>query len=436
MANLVVMPKLGLTMKTGKIGKWLKSEGDIIKKGDPLLEVATDKLTNEVEASVEGTLLKILAKEGDVIPCLQGIAVIGNPGEDISALITPNDSEPVMEAVKTPQTEAVLPVENKVENKTKAGKVKASPAAKKLATSKGIDIAMVTGTGPGGRITTADVENFDMNELAVKASPMAIKTAAALNVDINNVPAKKRIMKEDVSAYHEAQSIEALAAPEDSVAEMSQMRKVISERMSMSWQTSPAVTYDIKVDMAAVLKLKSALSKIKKVTITDMLVKLTSNALLEFPLLNSTINGEEIITRNYTNIGVAVALSDGLIVPVVKYTNVKGIAQISDEVKILAEKSRLNALTTDDMTGGTFTISNLGMFGIDAFSPIINQPEVAILGVNTIEEELKMVGGEVKVFKTMKLSLTADHRAVDGAVAAQFLKRLKDLMECPEQLLL
>lgn len=433
MADLVVMPKLGLTMKEGKVGKWLKNEGDTIKKGDALLEVATDKLTNEVEASVEGTLLKIIAKQGDVVPCLEGIAIIGAPGEDISSLLKADAAAPAATEAKVQEAK---PAVSKGENITKTGKVKASPAAKKLAKEKGIDLSLVSGTGPDGRITTDDVENFDPSKASVKASPMAVKTAEALNVDINKVPTNKRVMKDDVNAYHTAQSIEALAAPQDEISEMSQMRKVISERMTMSWTTSPAVTYDIKVDMAAMLKLKTALSKIKKVTITDMLVKLTSSALLEFPLLNSTINGDEIITRNYTNIGVAVALPDGLIVPVVKYTNVKGISGISDEVKSLAEKARLNALTTDDMTGGTFTISNLGMFGIDTFSPIINQPEVAILGVNTIVEELRMTGGEVKAFKTMKLSLTADHRAVDGAVAAQFLKRLKDLMECPEQLLL
>ena len=433
MAELIVMPKLGLTMKEGKVGKWLKNEGDFVKKGEPLLEVATDKLTNEVEATAEGILLKIIAPQGSVIPCLKGIAVIGAAGEDFSSLLGDAQSEASSAPKATTEVVSALKVEPA---SASSGKVKASPAAKKLATSMGIDIGLVVGTGPEGRVTVEDVENFDANKVIVKASPMAVKTAEALNVNLGDIQSNQRIMKDDVTAYHGAKTIEALAAPMDTKAEMSQMRKVISERMTMSWQTSPAVTYDIKINMGALMKLKSKLASLKKITITDMLVKLASTALLEFPLLNSTIEGDTLITRNYTNIGVAVALTDGLIVPVVKYTNIKGISAISDEIKELADKARRGALTTDQMQGGTFTISNLGMFGMDAFSPIINQPEVAILGVNTIEDELKMISGEVVAIKTMKLSLTADHRAVDGAVAAQFLKRLKDLMECPEQLLL
>jgi pyruvate dehydrogenase E2 component (dihydrolipoamide acetyltransferase) len=192
----------------------------------------------------------------------------------------------------------------------------------------------------------------------------------------------------------------------------------------------------MKVEMTALMQLKKGLSAHKKVTVTDMLVKIAATVLMEFPLLNASIDGDELILRNYANIGVAVALEDGLIVPVVKYANVKGLGAISDEVKSLAGKAKRYALNTDDMTGGTFTISNLGMFGMDAFSPIINQPEVAILGVNAAEDVLYLSEGIVKSKSMMKLSLTADHRAVDGAVAANFLKRLKDYIENPEQLLL
>jgi pyruvate dehydrogenase E2 component (dihydrolipoamide acetyltransferase) len=435
MAEIMVMPKLGLTMKEGKVGKWLKKEGETVKKGEPLLEVATDKLTNEVEAPCDGTLLKIIGGQGVVIPCLKPIAIIGEVGEDISALELPGQTTASASNEAVPE-KVITAAESKSNTAAATGRVKASPAAKKRAEEMGIAIAEVKGTGPQGRITVEDVEAHAVNEKAVKATPMAAKTAASLDVNMQAMPAKDRLMKADVVAYHEELQMARMAAPAERRESMSQMRQVISERMTASWLTSPAVTYDMKVEMTALMQLKKGLSAHKKVTVTDMLVKIAATVLMEFPLLNASIDGDELILRNYANIGVAVALEDGLIVPVVKYANVKGLGAISDEVKSLAGKAKRYALNTDDMTGGTFTISNLGMFGMDAFSPIINQPEVAILGVNAAEDVLYLSEGIVKSKSMMKLSLTADHRAVDGAVAANFLKRLKDYIENPEQLLL
>ncbi|SHI38074.1 pyruvate dehydrogenase E2 component (dihydrolipoamide acetyltransferase) [Dethiosulfatibacter aminovorans DSM 17477] len=431
MADIIVMPKLGLTMKEGKIGKWLKNEGDFINKGDALLEVTTDKLANEIESNYSGYVRKIVAQEGDSVACLLPIAVIGDQDEDISSVLGDEVAEKPLEEKK------VIVLEKKAGEPVKAGgRIKASPAARKRAKELGVSLEDVAGGGHQGRIGVEDVEKYLENRDKVKASPTAKKLASSLNVDIGDIDKDGRIMKQDVVDYSTAQGLAARANPQEERAPMSQMRKVIAERMSQSWDVSPAVTYDMKVEMTELLKLKNRLKETQKLTITDLLVKISSSVLLEFPLVNSTIDGDEIITRNYANIGVAVAIDEGLVVPVVKYANVKGLKEISAEVRKLASKAKSNNLSSDDMQGGTFTVTNLGMFGMNAFSPIINQPEVAILGVNAIEDVLFMENGQVKSKPLMTLSLTADHRAVDGAVAANFLKRFKTYIECPEILML
>jgi pyruvate dehydrogenase E2 component (dihydrolipoamide acetyltransferase) len=214
------------------------------------------------------------------------------------------------------------------------------------------------------------------------------------------------------------------------------MRKIIASRMSASQETSATVNYNQRVDTTAMKQLREELKSTAKITYTDILVKVLAKALLEFPLLNSSIVGTDIVTRNYVNIGVAVALTDGLIVPVLKFANKKELGAISTEIKALAEKARNNELGTDEITGGTFTITNIGMFGMESFTPIINQPEVAILGVNSIMDTPMVVDGQVVIKPMMNLSLTADHRVVDGSVAAQFVARLKELIEKPGLLLL
>ncbi|MFA9422963.1 MAG: dihydrolipoamide acetyltransferase family protein, partial [Sedimentibacter sp.] len=201
-------------------------------------------------------------------------------------------------------------------------------------------------------------------------------------------------------------------------------------------QTSPTVNYNIKVDTTAIKQIREDLKESMKISYTDILVKIVSKVLLEYPLLNSSIDGNEIITRNYVNMGVAVALPDGLLVPVIKFANTKGLKDISTEIKSLGQKAKNNELIPDELRGGTFTLSNVGMYGIESFTPIINQPEVAILGVNAINEEAKVINGELKIKPMMNLSLTADHRVVDGAVAAEFMAKLKEYIEKPGLLLL
>lgn len=432
MADVIVMPKLGLTMKEGKIAKWYKSEGDKINKGEVLFEVATDKLTNEVEAIGSGFIRKLLAKEGDVIPCLETIAIIGNQDEDISSLLSKS-------TVKAEQENSVKTPSNKQEIDERASgskRIKASPIAKKLAKEKEINITDIVGTGPQGRITKDDIEKYLETKVKVKSSPMAEKVANELNIELSDINKDGRIMKQDVLNFNQESKFLEAANPVDARVPMTQMRKVIAQRMSQSWEISPAVTYDIKVDVTNLRRLKNELKDIYKITYTDLLVKILSKALLEFPLVNSSIDGEELIYRNYANIGVAVAIDNGLVVPVVKYANVKGLKKISSEIKDLAFKAKNNGLSTEDLTGGTFTITNLGMYGIDSFSPIINQPEVAILGVNTIVETPILENGNIINKPFMKLSLTADHRAVDGAVAAHFLYKIRQYIEKPEMLML
>ena len=233
-----------------------------------------------------------------------------------------------------------------------------------------------------------------------------------------------------------SEELQKFADPQEFRSPMSGMRRVIAKRMLESTQISPTVTFNIKADITAMKQFREDIKETVKISYNDILVKILSKILLEFPLLNCSIDGNDIITRNYANIGVAVALPEGLLVPVVKYANVKGLKEISEEIKTMAEKARNNELSPDELTGGTFTISNLGMYGIESFSPIINQPESAILGVNSIREEAVVVNGELKIKPVMNLSLTADHRAVDGAVAAEFLAKFKEYIEKPGLLLL
>lgn len=430
MAEYIVMPKMGLTMTEGFLTNWKKSEGDIINTGDVLFDVETDKLTNSYEAKSSGILRKILVREGTV-NVLEPVAIIGSSDEDISDLLK---KEETVDAVANKEIKA--PSIAQSEAPAAGGRIKISPRAKKIAQDMGVDISIVVGTGPGGAITEDDIKSFAEKPSQKKVSPAALIVAEQLDVDTNKIQKETRIMKDDVIKFKLSEELMKYASPLETRAPMTTMRKVIAKRMLESVQISPTVNYNLKVDTTAMKQLKEDLKETVKVSYTDILVKIVSMVLLEHPLLNSSIEGNEIITRNYVNMGVAVALPDGLLVPVVKYANVKGLKDISKEIINLGQKAKNNELTTDELTGGTFTITNIGMFGIESFTPIINQPEVAILGVNTIEEEARVVDGEIKIKPMMNLSLTADHRVVDGAVAASFMAKLKQYIEKPGMLLL
>lgn len=433
MANILVMPKLGLTMSEGVISNWRKQEGDIIKKGEILFDVETDKLTNEYEAINEGVLRKILVSSGTV-PVLAPVAIIGDEDEDITELLSRTGAGEAEETdVKT---------DNNAKSSTVAavtgGRVKASPRAKKIAAELGVDINLIKGTGADGSITENDVKNYSEKEKEnkKKVSPAALLAAENIGVDISKIEKDTRIMKDDVIKFKLSEELQRFADPQEFRKPMSAMRRIIAKRMLESKQVSPTVTFNIKVDITAMKQFREEIKETAKISYNDILVKVLSRILLEFPLLNSSVEENDIIIRNYVNVGVAVALPEGLLVPVVKYANVKGLKEISEEIKTMAEKAKNNELSPDELTGGTFTISNLGMYGIESFAPIVNQPEVAILGVNSIREEAVVVNGELKIKPMMNLSLTADHRVVDGAVAAEFLAKLKDYIEKPGLLLL
>ncbi|MDW7669439.1 MAG: dihydrolipoamide acetyltransferase family protein [Bacillota bacterium] len=435
MGQLLVMPKLGLTMTEGTIVEWFKKEGEEVQKGEKIFAVETSKLTNEVEAPASGVLRKIIHKEGK-LQVLEPVGILAGADEDISDLLAKAGTG----EKKVEEKQEVKEVKQKVEKEksdTKNKRIKASPKAKRLAKELGVDLSKIEGTGPGGAISEQDVEDYQPEEKPkVKTSPTAEKVAENLGVDINKIEKSERIMKDDVVGYKNFEMLKEMADPKETREKMSNMRSVISERMSQSQQTSAAVHYNLTVDTREMKRLRDKLKPIKKITYTDIIVKVVSRVLLEYPILNCSVEGNEIIKRNYANVGVAVALDEGLIVPVVKYANIKGLKTISDDIKELAEKARTNTLQPDEMTGGTFTVSNLGMFNIESFTPIINQPEVAILGINTIKETAVKVDGELKFIPMMTLSLTADHRVVDGSVAAQFLNRLKEFIENPNILML
>jgi pyruvate dehydrogenase E2 component (dihydrolipoamide acetyltransferase) len=430
----MVMPKLGLTMTEGTVVKWLKAEGDSVAVGDTVYDVETDKLTNTVEATVEGTLLKILVEAGQTVDCLVPVAIIGQAGEDISALLA---AKPQAQAAPAPQVAAAAPAkeERAAVAAGSGGRVIASPAAKKLAKEKGVDLTTVTGTGPNGRITTDDVElSLTAASADPKASGLAKKVAAQTGVDLKDIKADGRIMAADVYAASAGQATDVTA--EETIVPMSGMRKVIARRMRESKDISPTVAFNITFDTTGLKAFRADLaSEGYKASYTDLLAFAVSRLLIDHPLLNCRVDGDAIVYRNYVNLGIAVALDDGLLVPVINNAHNKSLKEISAAIKDNAEAARSNKLSLDLLSGGTFSITNLGMFGIESFTPIINQPEVAILGVNAIQETPVVIDGEVVIRPLMRLSLVADHRVVDGSVAAAFLSKLKTTLEKPALLL-
>ena len=439
MAKVIVMPKLGLTMTEGTVSKWLKKVGDAVNEGEPLFEVETDKLTNTIEASASGVLRHLFADEGATVPVLDKVAIIAAADEDISSLIGAAAPAAVPAAPAfAAQTVSAAPA------KSAGGRVVAYPAAKKLAKEKGIDLTLVTGTGPNGRITEDDVKKYkptpaapvQLAEPAVKASPLSARVAADLGIDLKELGGHGRVLAEDILKYLENTREKAEEPKREETVLMNGMRKAIARNMLNSHMTSPTVTFNLSVDMSQMKLYREQLKANEiKVSYTDLLVKFVAKALTEYPLLNCSVEDDRIIYKHYVNMGVAVALDNGLVVPNVRDADKKSLTEISAEVKALAKLAREGGLPMEKLRGGTFTITNLGMYSIESFTPIINQPEVAILGVTTMEDRVVVRNGEMVIRPMMTLSLTADHRVVDGSVAAEFLKRVKTLMENPAVML-
>lgn len=412
MAIKIEMPKLSDTMEEGVIAKWNVKEGDTVQAGDIIAEVETDKATMDVEVFDGGTILKIVPGEGDAVPLGGIIAIIGEEGEDISGMLeegasSSEEKEDVKQESSSESKKEETSAPATSSSSSDNGRVKASPLAKKIAEDKGIDLSGVNGTGPEGRIVKKDVEDF-------KGSGGLTKPAAA------SAPAP---------------SFDSLESKEVKV---SQMRKVIARRLSESKFTNPHFYETIDIDMKAAFTARKAMNEANdvKISFNDIVVKACAIALTRHQAINSSWLGDVIMEHGDVNIAVAVAIDEGLMTPVINHVDKKGLLQISSETRELAGLARDRKLQPDQMEGSTFTISNLGMFGIEEFTAIINPPNACILAVGAIRDVPVVENGEIVPGKRMKVTLSSDHRVVDGAKAAQFLNTVRDLIENPLSMLL
>jgi pyruvate dehydrogenase E2 component (dihydrolipoamide acetyltransferase) len=398
----VVMPKLSEAMETGKIIKWLKKEGDRIQGGDILAEVETDKADVEMEAFGAGVLRKILVPAGETVPVGSLIGVIAEPNEDIAGLLAGAPAAVAAPAAPGPESRRPEPVASVVPAATGGGRVKASPLAKKIAAQSGVDLRVIQGSGPGGRIVRRDVE-------AAAAGPVWSAPAAA------TAPGSEY---EDVP--------------------LSQMRAIIAKRMPLSKAPVPHfyVASDVAMDRASDLReALNALEGQPKISVNDLVVRACALALLAHPGVNASFQGEAIRVFHVAHIGIAVALEEGLITPVLRDCHAKSLTQIAVEARDLAERARARKLRASELSGATFSISNLGMFDVAAFSAIINPPEGAILAVGSVRKVPVVDGDAVTVGRRMALTISCDHRVMDGAMGARFLQDVKRLLEAPLRLL-
>ncbi|MCL4131907.1 UNVERIFIED_CONTAM: hypothetical protein GTU68_035618 [Idotea baltica] len=411
------MPRLSDTMEEGTVATWLKKVGDKIEEGDILAEIETDKATMEFESFHEGVLLHVGVKEGETTKVDELLAIIGEKGEDISTLLKGSDnSEIETTSVKTeemPKSAETKKVEEKIEMKpvvtsnvtasSSNGRLFVSPLAKKMAEEKGVNLSQVHGSGENGRIVKRDIENF---------TPSAVASASVGKF----VPSGQEDFDEKSN---------------------SQMRKVIAKRLAESKFTAPHYYLNVEFDMENAIAFRQQFNSIPdtKISYNDMIVKACALALKLHPQVNSQWFADKMRLNNHVHIGVAVAVEDGLVVPVVRFANEQTLPQIGAAVKDYAGRARIKKLTPQEMEGSTFTVSNLGMFGIESFTSIINQPNSAILSVGNIVEKPVVKNGQIIVGNTMKLCLACDHRTVDGATGSLFLQTLKGYIENPVTML-
>ncbi len=451
MITKVIMPKLSDAMETGKVIKWLKKEGETVKGGDVLVEIETDKANVEIEAFGSGVLRKIVIAEGGQVPVGDLIAVIADPADDISSVAAaparpapaapapaapaprpapaaappPAGPLPAMESYQSvPATTAVMPMAPAAAAASAppaGGRVKASPLARKIAGQTGVDLRLIQGTGPGGRIIRADVEaarSAPRPAAAPAAAPAAGRPQAVPSRPAFVVPPRPEAEYEDVP--------------------MSAMRAAIAKRMPMSKAPVPHFYVTSEVDMDAAWALReqwNGLDGQPKISVTDMVIKAAALALLKNPGVNAQLNGQAIRVHHRAHIGIAVALEQGLITPVLRDCDVKPLGRIAVESRDLAERARGGKLRAQEMSGATFSISNLGMFDVEEFSAIINPPEGAILAVGSVLQKPVVDGDEIRIGRRMKMTISCDHRVMDGAMGARYLQDLKRLLEEPLRLL-
>jgi len=389
--KIVIMPKLDLAMDSGSIVEWFKKEGESVKEGEPILTIMTQKVTTEITSPVNGVLHKILAGVNEEVPVGEPIAVIVEEGDDIEAVnkqIKEMLEKKVSAKIEVKEVveEVKEEIKKEIELKEEEERIKISPAARRLAEEYGIDIEQIKGTGPQGRIT-----------------------------------------KEDV-----LRAIEELKAKKGKILPITGVRKIIAERMSLSHKTIPPVTYCMEVDATDMVAVRRMFKERENIDLSynTLIIKAVAKALLDYPIFNSTVEGENIRLIDDINIGLAVATDYGLVVPIIHNADKKeDIQELNTIVKDLIERARQNKLTVNEVTNGTFIVTNLGMFKIDIFTPIIFPDQVAILGVGRMVEKPVVVEGQIKIKPILTLCLTADHRVIDGALAATFLNRVTEYLE-------
>lgn len=413
--EIVTMPRLSDTMTEGTVASWLKKVGDTVKEGDILAEIETDKATMEFESFYAGTLLYIGLKEGESASVDSLLAIIGPAGTDVNAVLAAvqgGGAAPAAPAAKAESKEAAPAAPAAAPAATNANdRVFASPLAKKIAQDKGINLTEVKGSGENGRIIRKDVENFTPSAKAAAPVPAAASAAIPTVIPVG------------VEVTEEVKN--------------SQMRKTIAKRLSESKFTAPHYYLAIEIDMDNAMASRAQINSLPdtKISFNDMVVKACAMALKKHPQVNTSWKGDVTVYNKHVNVGVAVAIEDGLVVPVIKFTDTLTLTQIGALVKDLAGKARNKKLTPAEMEGSTFTVSNLGMFGVDVFTSIINQPNSAILSVGAIIEKPVVKNGQIVVGHTMQVTLACDHRTIDGATGAQFLQTLKSYIENPVTML-
>ncbi|MEM6262720.1 MAG: pyruvate dehydrogenase complex dihydrolipoamide acetyltransferase [Bacteroidota bacterium] len=435
MAEVIKMPLLSDTMTEGVIAAWHKQVGDEVENSELLAEIETDKATMDFESPFDGVLLHIGVKEGDGIPVGSLLAIIGEKDEDISGILAAESGggAPATEAAVAPAPEpevVAAPASNgssaaqavtvapAAPVTSRGGRIKASPLAKAMAKAQGIDIAHVQGTGENGRIVKRDIENFQPAAQPAVAAPVEVPVAPTQD------PAPVTVAAPTGANYEETG--------------VSQMRKAIARRLAESKFSAPHFYLTMEIDMERAIAARKQLNEVSpvKISFNDLVIKASAIALRQHPAVNSSWLGDKIRTNHDINVGVAVAVDEGLLVPVVHHADNKGLSTISQEVREMAGKARDKKLQPSEWEGNTFTVSNLGMFGIEEFTAIINPPDACIMAVGAIVQKPVVKDGEIVVGNRMKVTLSCDHRVVDGAVGSAFLKTFKELMEEPMKLML
>ncbi len=442
MAQEVIMPKWGLTMKEGKVARWLKKEGDSVTAGEPLFEVETDKITNSVEAPADGVLFQIIVPEGEVAKIQAVLGIIAAPGETpdkVSGGASAAAEAPAAGGASTADTAAAPAAQ-------KSGDFAlAMPAARKLAKELSVDLSKVKGTGRNGAITMKDVQDTADSAFAgINASPKAIEFARKKGIELSGIQGTGddgKITKADIlramNPAVEKPASSAPAAPKDTIIPMEGVRKLIADNMHASLNSAAQLSVFVELDVTEMVRLRSTLLARNKrnadyrLSYNDIISYATCRALKRHPIMNSTTQADGIHMHPYVNLGIAVALPNGLIVPNVKNADSYTLEELKDKIRDVAGRARKGGLDMDEISGGTFTISNVSMLGVDGFTPILNPPETGILGVGRIVEKPAVKDGEICIRSMMTLSMTFNHMPTDGAPAMSFLRELGDMLENP-----